>query len=506
MVENSQEGPSGAYTALLGRIKDCFRLKATSFLLEWDQETYMPPEGVDGRAELSSLIAGLAHDMLVADETRSLLEKVGQSTDDEAEATNVRETARLLDRESKVPTALVKDIAESSALAKDAWVKARERSDFSLFVSHLSRMVDLKKQLAEHVGYEDDPYDALLDEFEPGSTAAQVEAVLKDVSTLTVKLLEKISQSPVKPDRSILERHYPRAAQEKLSRQMAEALGFAFSAGRADETAHPFCTTIGGGSDVRITTRYLENFLPSSLFGTMHEVGHGLYEQGLLAEHRFTPMAQAVSLGIHESQSRMWENMVGRSRPFWNHHYAGLQSMFTDALSDVPIDNFYRAINCVTPTFIRVEADEITYNLHIILRFELERELFNGQLEVKDLPQAWNDRFKQLLGVTPPDDSNGVLQDIHWSMGIFGYFPTYALGNLYAAQFFEKANRDIPDLAANIEANKHSALLDWLRENIHQHGQRFRADELVKRVTGEPLSVAPFERYLTKKYGAIYEF
>ena len=466
----------------------------------------MPSKGVGGRAELSSLIAGLAHDMLIADETRSLLEKAGQTAGDETAATNVRETIRVLERESKVPTKLVKEIAESSALAKDAWVRARQESDFSLFASHLDRMVDLKKQLAEHVGYEADPYDALIDEFEPGTTAAMVEAVFKQVSALTVGLLEKIGQSPVKADRSILERHYPRAAQEQLSRQMAEALGFDFSAGRADETAHPFCTTIGANSDVRITTRYLEDFLPSSLFGTMHEVGHGLYEQGLLAEHAFTPMGQAISLGIHESQSRMWENMVGRSRPFWNHHYAKLQSMFSESLAGVPLDDFYRAINCVTPSFIRVEADEITYNLHIILRFEIERELFKGGLAVKDVPQAWNDRFKQLFGITPPDDAQGVLQDIHWSMGIFGYFPTYALGNLYAAQFFEQANRDIPDLAANIEANKHGVLLEWLRENIHRHGQRFRADELVQRVTGEPLSVAPFERYLTQKYGAIYEF
>ena len=345
-------------------------------------------------------------------------------------------------------------------------------------------------------------YDALFDEYEPGMTAASVEGLQRPCGPLSA-FVNQIAQSKRKADVSILHRHFPRAAQETLCREWAEAIGFDFSRGRLDVSKHPFCIHTGPG-DVRLTTRYYEDFLSPSLYGVLHEAGHGLYEQGLLIEHLFTPAGAAVSLGIHESQSRMWENFVGRSREFSEGMYARCQSAFRESLGNVPLDAFYGAINVVEPSLIRVEADEVTYNLHIILRFELERELIAGRLEVRDVPGAWNLKMRELLGIEPPNNAEGCLQDIHWSMGAFGYFPTYALGNLYAAQFFEAARRAMPDLKDRIRRGEFRPLLDWLRSNIHQHGQRYRPTELVERVTGRSLSIEPFMNYLREKFSPIY--
>ncbi len=495
---------SNTYEKLMDRMKDVARLHSVAELLGWDQETYMPKEGVRARAQQVALIAGLAHERLVADETRALLDETPGDPDDYVAQTNVRESRRLFARAANVPTDLVKEIARTSSLAKEAWVKAREQSKFAEFAPFLEKLLELKKQVAECIGYETEPYDALMDEFEPGANAADIEKLFTDLREATVPLLRSILEAPSRPDASILTRHYPRAAQETLSRKMAEALDFDFDSGRTDVSVHPFCTTIGGCGDVRLTTRYQEQFLPAALFGTMHEVGHALYEQGLPREHLFTPMGEFISLGIHESQSRLWENMVGRSRAFWTFHLDAVKKAFPDALGGVSLDEFYRAINTVKPSFIRVEADEVTYNLHIILRFEIERALFQGTLGAADIPTAWNEAMNRMLGVTPPNDREGCLQDIHWSMGAFGYFSTYALGNLYAAQFFEKAKKDIPDLFDRIAANDHRPLLEWLRTNIHRHGKRYRADELVKLVTGRPLAIEPFVTYVTEKFSPIY--
>ena len=506
-----------AYTQLMERVRDVGRLGAVEQLLEWDQETYMPKKGVAARAEQSALIAGLAHEHLVADDTRSLLDLASGDPDDYVAETNLRETRRAFQRAVAIPTALVKEIARTSSLAKDTWVSARSRADFGEFAPYLETMLDLKRQVAECVGYEGEPYDALMDEFEPGAKSAQLETLFEELRGATVALLRRISDggaalrppgglpTPSRPDASILTRLYPVDRQATLSRKMAEAIHFDFDSGRADVSVHPFCTTIGGSGDVRITTRYNERFLSAGLFGTLHETGHALYEQGLLPEYEATPMGQAVSLGIHESQSRLWENMVGRSRAFWKYHWKGLQTVFAEALGDVTQEGFYRAINTVRPTLIRVEADELTYNLHIIVRFEIERALLSKTLTVRDVPAAWNAKMTDCVGVTPANDREGCLQDVHWSMGIFGYFPTYALGNLYAAQFFEQANKDIPDLAERMAINDHQTLLDWLRIHIHCHGQRYRAGELVEHVTGEPLSIQPFVRYVTEKFAAVYE-
>jgi len=495
---------SDAYALLMERVKDIGRLNSIAQLLDWDQEVCMPKNGVAARAQQAALIAGLAHEQLVSDSTRELLDRAPVGEADPIAATNVRETRRSFDRASKVPTELVKEIARVSSLAKDSWVQARRQSEFAIFAPRLEQMVGLKKQQAECIGFTTEAYDALLDEYEPGATAAQIDVLFDELGAATASLLKRIGQAPRQPDASILTRHYPQQRQAELSRALAESMGFDFDSGRDDVSVHPFCTTIGGCGDVRITTRYQEDFFPCAIFGTMHESGHGLYEQGMRAEHCFTPMAEAISLGIHESQSRLWENMVGRSRAFWECHYKRTQDVFSAALADVSLDAFYGAINAVAPSMIRVEADEVTYNLHIVARFRIERDLLAGKIGVSDIPTVWNDTMAPLLGINPANDAEGCLQDIHWSMGALGYFPTYALGNLYAAQFFEQARKDLPDLFEHIRNGKHQPLRAWLRENIHVHGRRYGADELVRRVTGKPLSVKPFMDYITGKVSEVY--
>ena len=493
-----------AYEKLMVRVKDAARLESVGALLDWDQETYMPTAGVAARADQIALISGLQHDTLVCDETRALIEKAEAPADDYAAVTNLREVRRAFDRQSKIPTELVKEIAHTTTLAKQAWAKAREQDDFGAFAPLLTKVVTLKRRVVDLVGYQTDPYDALMDEFEPGAKTAEVEAVFKDLVAATTGLLDRIRNAPRKPDPTILRGHFPRDKQETLSAKMAKCIGFDSNRGRADVTVHPFCTTIGGSDDVRITTRYDEGFLSPALFGTLHESGHALYEQGLEAAHRFTPMGEATSLGIHESQSRLWENLVGRGLPFWECHYEALQELFPGELGDVTLAAFHGALNAVSPSMIRVEADEVMYNLHIVLRFEIEQALIDGSLQATDIPRVWNEKFTESFGVTPPNDREGCLQDIHWSIGLMGYFPTYALGNLYAAQFFEQAHRDIPDLDANIRANDHAPLLNWLRKHIHCHGRRFRAGELVERVTGKPLSIDPYMSHVEARCADVY--
>ncbi|HKQ48755.1 MAG TPA: carboxypeptidase M32 [Phycisphaerae bacterium] len=491
------------YQSFLTLIREAGILGSVEALLDWDSETFMPPGGLATRAEQIAFIAGQAHERRTNPRIGELLANLEVGSLDPIAGTNVRETRRSYDRATKIPVDLVRRIAKASTLAKDAWGKARAESNFDPFAPHLTELLDLKRQVADLVGYSGERYDALLDEYEPGMTAAGVEKVFGSLRGPLSEFVKKIAQAKRKPDVSILHRHFPRAAQETLCREFAAAIGFDFTRGRLDVSKHPFCSGTGPG-DVRLTTRYYEDFLSPSLFGVLHEAGHGLYEQGLPVEHQFTPAGNAVSLGIHESQSRMWENFVGRSRDFWEGRYDRCRSAFPEALGDVPLDAFYGAINFVQPSLIRVEADEVTYNLHIILRFELEREMIAGRLQVRDVPEAWNAKMRELLGLTPPSNADGCLQDIHWSMGAFGYFPTYALGNLYAAQFFAASRKAIPDLSDRIRRCDFRLLLDWLRTNIHAHGQRYRPAELVQRVTGAPLSIEPFMDYLRTKFSPIY--
>jgi len=494
---------ASAYEALLEFVRETGQLAAIQELLDWDQQVCMPPKGVHARAEQVGLVAGLVHERLTSPRMGDALAALTEPTGDPVADTNIRETRRAYDRAVKVPGDLVREIARTSALAHEAWAQARRESDFPTFAPFLERLVDLRRRVAECIGYVVEPYDALLDEYEPGMSTAQVAELFAALRRGLVPLVQAVAGAARRPDASILTRHYPIDAQRELVLEISRAMGFDFEAGRMDVSTHPFTSGSCPG-DVRLTTRYDDHFLPSALFGAMHEVGHGLYQQGLPAEHVFTPMGASVSLGIHESQSRMWENLVGRSAAFWHCWYADVQRRFPDALADVGREAFLGAVNAVSPSFIRVEADEVTYNLHIILRFELEREIVQGRLAVADIPQAWNAKFTELLGVTPPDDRRGCLQDIHWSMGAFGYFPTYALGNLYAAQFFSAARQAIPDLDDRVAGGDLRTLLDWLRENIHCHGQRYRATELVEKVTGQPLRVGPFLDYMRGKMSPFY--
>lgn len=492
------------YETFIQQVKEIATARSIEGLLEWDQETYMPKRGAADRAEQLAFVAGLAHERQTSEEFGGLIERLARETNgvDPVIETNVREAKRAHERAVRIPTELVRQIARTSSLAKDAWVAARKRSDFASFAPSLEKMLDLKRRLADHVGWDTEPYDALMDEYEPGAKAADIDAVFVQLRAELVPLVQVLQQAPRQPDRSILKREFPRAGQERFNRTIAAAVGFDFDAGRIDVSAHPFCSGLVP-ADVRMTTRYDERYLPMSLFGVLHEAGHGLYEQGFERGHTGTPMASAVSLGIHESQSRMWENLVGRSRPFWEHFYPSLQAEF-EALRDVPLDAWMFAINAVEPSFIRVEADEVTYGLHIILRFDLERRLIAGKLAVRDVPAAWNDGVRTLLGITPPDDAHGCLQDIHWAMGIFGYFPTYQLGNLYAAQFFVQAQQALPGLEDGFRRGELRPLLNWLRENIHRHGKRYRAHELVQVVTGKSLSHRPFIDYLHAKFKPLY--
>lgn len=491
------------YEKFIARVRDIRVVETISEALEWDQETYMPPKGTALRAAQMELLAGIAHAKLLDPEYVRLLDAVeAERFDDPVIATNVREARRMYDRKAKLPTRLVQELAQATTLAREAWVKARQDSDFAQFAPHLRRLLELKREAAERIGYQAEPYDALLDEFEPGARSADVEGVFAALQAELVPLLRAIQAAPRQPDVALLRRGCPRAAQEEFGRQVVAAMGFDFEAGRLDTTTHPFCTGLYP-RDVRLTARYDENYLPMALFGLLHEAGHGLYEQGLDPTHAGTPMGRSVSLGIHESQSRLWENMIGRSRAFWEYYWPRLQAAFP-AFADATLDDWHFAINAVRPSLIRVEADEVTYNLHIVLRFDLERKLLAGRLAVRDIPAAWNAAMQALLGITPANDAQGCLQDIHWSMGIFGYFPTYALGNLYAAQFYEAIGRALPELEAQLRRGELAPLRAWLRENIHRHGMRYRAGELVERVTGQPLSHAAFMAYLTRKYRALY--
>jgi carboxypeptidase Taq len=494
-----------AYTDLIQRIKECRLLESCGNLLGWDERTYMPRQGSKHRGEQMALIARMVHDMLTAPAVGDLIGEAEASDweADSIEAANLREIRRAHDRAAKLPRELVEELARTTTQAQQIWQQARQDNDFATFEPWLDKIVRLKRQEAQAVGYREAPYDALLDEYEPGATTAEVTETFAHLRQELVPLVAGILEGGKRPKTDILERAYPVERQVIFGQAAAAAIGFDFTAGRLDVTTHPFCSTTGPG-DIRLTTRYSPRHFNEGFFGILHEAGHGIYEQGLPAEHFGTPCGNAASLGIHESQSRLWENQIGRSHVFWEHFFPRARQVFVDALHDVALDDFVFAINDVRPSFIRIEADEATYNLHIILRFELEQALVSGDLEPADVPGAWNEKFGQLLGLTPANDKEGCLQDIHWSFGGIGYFPTYTLGNLYAAQFMEQARGDLPDLDEDCRRGEFGALKGWLHDQIHRHGQRWRAGELCRRVTGRQLSPQPLVRYLRQKYSALY--
>ncbi|MHC4391567.1 MAG: carboxypeptidase M32 [Planctomycetota bacterium] len=484
------------------RIKEIATLGSIGGLLSWDQETYMPKKGNAFRAEQMALLSGLRHEKFTTSalgEELSALEEAADALSPEQRA-NVRETRRSYDKAVKLPKEFVSELSKTCSLAHDAWIKARKESDWSTFGPELRKIVALKRQQAEYIGYEGEAYNALLDNFEPGMTAKEVSEVLNGLKDTLVPLADAIlaveGPAPIAGP-------FPKAAQERFGKRVAAAMGFDFEAGRLDVSAHPFCSGFQP-RDVRITTRYNEADLRQALFGVVHEAGHGLYEQGLLAEAFGTPMGSACSTGLHESQSRMWENVIARSRPFWEHFFPILQEEMGAPLANVTLDHFHKWVNEVERSLIRVEADEVTYNLHILMRFEIERALFAGDLGVDDLPGIWNEKMRTYLGLTPPDDAQGVLQDIHWSFGGFGYFPTYSLGNLYASQIFDVAQGDLPTLWDDVSRGELTGLKGWLNTNVHERGCLYKPGRLVEEISGKPLSADAFNTYMKQKFTAIY--
>jgi carboxypeptidase Taq len=496
-----------AYDRLMSLSREIRLLNSSMSLLDWDQKTYIPRGGSENRGNQLALLAGINHQKATSPEMGDLLKQLEGSSlagkPDSFEAANIREIKHSYDKLVKIPQSLVEELTRITTIAHGVWAEARNKSDFSIFLPYLEKIIQLKRQQAEAVGYEKHPYDALLDDFEPGATTEEVARVFSDFRDELVGLVKAIIDSGKRPDASILLRNYPVDRQSSFGREAAAAIGYDFEKGRLDVTVHPFCTGIGPG-DVRITTRYNPNHFGQAFFGILHESGHGIYEQGLDADRFGTPGGESVSLGIHESQSRMWENLVGRSKAFWDYFYPKAQKVYPEALGDVKLDDFYFAINEVKPSFIRVEADEVTYNLHILVRFEIEQAFFGGDLLPKDIPAAWNEKFKSYFNLQPPDDAKGCLQDVHWSAGYIGYFPTYALGNLYSAQFFDQAKKELGDLYRQFAKGEFGKLKEWLQKNIHRQGQRYRAEKLVEVVTGKPLSHRPQMDYLKAKYGELY--
>lgn len=495
---------STAYIQLVKILREVKTLSHVSALLSWDQEVMMPPQGADTRAEQLALLSRIAHDKFTSPEAAAAFGALEDTSGlSHPEQACVREARRSWERETRLSSEFVEELARTQSLSQTAWITARKNSDFAAFAPWLEKLLRLKREAAQLIAPKVHPtelYDVMLDEYEPGARATELVPLFAQLEKALTPLVHAIASKPPTPR---LQGEFPIEIQNRFGRKLAQAMGFSFDAGRMDVSTHPFCTSFGP-RDVRITTRYDSRDFTGAIFGTLHETGHALYEQALPIEHLGTPLADAASMAIHESQSRLWENLVGRSRGFWQHFYPDFQHEIGPALQGVSLDTFYRGINRVEPTLIRTESDEVTYNLHIALRFDLERRLIAGDLSVSDLPAAWNSGMERLLGITPPDNARGVLQDVHWSMGAFGYFPTYTLGNLYSAQFLEAAHRALPELAAQISRGELQPLREWLRDQIHQYGMEFRPGELCSRVTGAPLSPQPFLNYLRTKFGAIY--
>lgn len=504
----TQRTPGQAYTELIEHLRQTALLGSCASVLGWDEQTYMPPGGAEHRSNQLGLLAGLVHEQTTLPKVGALLAEIEASgfagAPDSTVAVNVREARRDYDHATKLPRRLVEELSRVATLSQQAWVEARKQSSFPLFLPWLEKIVALKREEAQALGYGSGvPYDALLDQYEPGMTAADIQRLFTPLRDDLVQLIAAIRNSGRQPDRGLIERNYPVEQQKAFSIAAATQIGFNFEEGRLDVAAHPFCSGFGPG-DTRLTTRYDAHHFPGAFFGTLHEAGHGIYDQGLDKAAFGLGMGSAVSLGIHESQSRMWENFVGRSKAFWRHFFPAAQQAFPAALGDVACADFWWAINDVQPSLIRVEADEATYNLHILLRFELEQPLVSGDLQPGDVPAVWNETFTRYFGITPPDDAQGCLQDIHWSGGGIGYFPTYTLGNMYAAQFFAAAQHELGDLHAQFARGEFAPLKNWLNKQIHCRGKQYRARRLVEVVTGQPLSHGPLMRHLHDKFDELY--
>ncbi|MCF6237535.1 MAG: carboxypeptidase M32 [Candidatus Marinimicrobia bacterium] len=496
---------------ILKELMEACHLQGVEALLSWDQETYMPAGAGAARSEQVAYISGLRHAKLVGEPLKNALEELidletGElriMTLNDRETRQVKEIWRDYRQQAALPAGFVTTLAKHASISQQAWVRARKDNDFSFFEPFLTKMVQMQQEKAKYLARGATDYDSLMDQFEPEMTSEKISGLFNEIRVRLVPLIKSLQEVKHRVNGSILTREYNIDDQWAFGMDMLKAIGFNVNNGRQDKSAHPF-TTSTHPTDVRITTRLRENDLKTALLGTLHEGGHALYEQGLLLEEYGNPLGQAISLGIHESQSRMWENLVGLSASFWRFAYPKLQSKFKDQLRNTERDQFQAAINRVRPSMIRVEADEATYNLHVMLRFEIEKMLINENFPVAELPQLWNDKMEEYLGIRPQNDAEGVLQDVHWSFGAFGYFPTYALGNLYSVQFFNQVKQDIPGLEEQFARGDFSNLLKWLRDNIHSKGRGRKAEELVLELTGKPLSAQPFMDYLETKYRKIY--
>lgn len=495
-----------ALTELVALDREARLLERAAAVLSWDQETGMPDRAVEERAQQLALLQSLVHQRDTDPRIGELLEELqGYEAPEEdlpIPLAFIREKRRQYEKQTRLPDRLVREMAETASRGQNAWVQARQSDDFAAFAPWLGKLVALNREAADHLGYDGTRYDALLDQYEPYATTAEVTRVFHELRRGLVPLVQKIGATE-QVETAFLRRSYPVDRQRAFSEQLMKTLGYELDRGRLDLSAHPFTTTLGT-HDVRITTRFMEHAPESGIFSTIHETGHALYELGTGENVRGTLLSEGTSLGIHESQSRLWENMIGRSRSFWTARLPELRALFPDQLADVDLEHFYRGINRVEPSLIRVEADEVTYSLHVILRFELEQALIAGDLPVSDLPGAWREKTNDLLGIEPDTDARGVLQDVHWSMGAFGYFPTYALGNLYAAQFLRVLEREVPRMWETIARGEAAPVLGWLRERIHRCGKVKSAGELVQEITGGPLNPQAFLDYLEAKYGEIY--
>jgi carboxypeptidase Taq len=490
------------------QLADIANLEQAASLLSWDQETQMPPGAAPARGEQLTTLAKIIHEKVTSQVLGDALKQSQQTSADgvsDEDKVLLELTDRLVSRSHKLPSDFVETWTRAVNVSHHAWIEARSNNDFKHFAPYLQTMVELSRKRADYLGYDDHPYDALHDLYERDSSTATIKSVFADLRDATKNILSNIANSGTTLSDAPLRQDFDEAAQEKFAGGIIKRFGYSFEHGRIDRSVHPFATSFSN-RDVRITTRYEDGFLSPALFGTMHESGHAMYEQGIADQFQRSPLGNAASLGIHESQSRLWENLVGRSRPFWEGAYPLLQETFPQQLQDVSLDEFYAAINVVSPSFIRVEADEVTYNLHIMVRFELELDLIEGNLNAADLPEAWNAKYQDYLGITPSTDTLGCLQDIHWSGGSFGYFPTYSLGNLMSVQLFNAALTAEPSITEDMKALKFDKLLTWMRNNVHQHGSLYAPQVLLENATGSRLDANPFADYLNTKYRALYGF
>jgi len=495
------------FDTLKSKLVQIQNVNVSSALLNWDQQVYMPPGGAAARAEQIATLDKIAHEMFTTDEIGELLSELSDADFDvnSDEACLIRVARRDYDKARKLSPELVTEMSRTFSLGQRIWEQAREAKSFAQFREILTKIVDLNIQKAEAFGYEDCIYDSLLDEYEPDMKTVDLNRVFDQLKAGLVPLVRAIADQDKRVDASCLQQDFDETVQWDFGIVALKAIGFDFERGRQDRSVHPFTTSFSI-HDVRVTTRIFKDMFSSGFFGTLHEGGHALYEQNVSPELEGTLLASGTSLGVHESQSRLWENVVGRSRPFWQYYYRQLQDFFPGQLQAVSLNEFFRAINKVQPSFIRVEADEVTYNLHIFVRFELEQALVSQKLKVADLPDAWNAKMDEYLGLTPTDDTLGVLQDVHWSSGLIGYFPTYALGNVLSLQFYNQSLKDIPELPEQFARGEFGPLLEWFKEKIHRHGRKFTANELVERLTGSPsIEAAPYLNYIQRKFSEIYD-